>query len=165
MNYEEFLLADSYLMKKIDEIHDSFDAETAALENEENWNKWLTKHSLLLKQLPLPPSALIDDDYFSDFVDSYADRYPIEPFTIDILTDEESVLLLCTLDSYYCSDMFKGDADYRFSSRIYLDLCTRLGLPSWVPDEIFELPKEMTDFYLHYLENLKKEKSFGKITM
>jgi hypothetical protein len=158
MNYKEFLLANSYLMKKIDEIHDSFDAETAALENEENWNKWLTKHSVLLKQLPLPPSALIDDDYFSDFVDSYADMYPIEPFTIDILTDEESVLLLCTLDSYYHSDMFKDDADYRFDSRVYHDLCVRFNL-TMVFGEDFNLPPKMMDFYLSYLENLEKEKS------
>jgi hypothetical protein len=158
MNYEEFLLADSYLMKKIDEIHDSFDAEVVALESEKNWNKWLTKHGLLLKQLPLPPSALIDDDYFFDFVTYYGDMYPIEPFTINILTDEESILLLCTLDSFYLSDLFKGDADYRFDSRVYHDLCVRFNL-TMVFGEDFNLPQKMTDFYLSYLENLEKEKS------
>jgi hypothetical protein len=143
-------------MQKIDEIHDSFDAKAASAEHDKNWNTWFAKHNLLLKQLPLPPSALLDDDYFGDFVDSNGDMYPIEPFTTDLLTDEESILLLCTLDSYYRSDMFKDDGDDRFSSRIYLDLCARLGLPTWSGGEEFYLPQYMIDFYLSYLENLKK---------
>ncbi|MDR1141674.1 MAG: hypothetical protein LBL62_08275 [Planctomycetaceae bacterium] len=145
----------SRLEQKINEMHDSFDAEAEDKKQCENWNKWITKHNLLLKQLPLPPSAIIDDDHFDDFAEAYGDKYPIEPFTIDLLTNEEAVLLLCTLDSYYRSDIFMGDNDYRFDSRVYYDLCVRFNL-TMVFGEDFNLPPKMTDFYLSYLENLEK---------
>jgi hypothetical protein len=97
---------------------------------EEKWVEWLDTKGVGLFQLPLPPSALKDCHYFCDFVYDYADRFPIEPFSLDTLTDLQALQLLCILESYFFEYAFRlegWDGDDRSCSRLYFDLRSRFN--------------------------------------
>jgi hypothetical protein len=102
-----------------------------AIKIEEDWKLWFELKGKGMLQLPLPPSALINSSYFFDFVYDYADRYPIEPFSIDSLTDGQALQLLCILESYFFDFAFQGEGwlgDDRSDAVLYRDVRKKFDL-------------------------------------
>ena len=116
--------------------------------NEEEWFDWLKTKGAGLLQLPLPPSALKDNHFFCDFVYNYADRCSIEPFSIEILTDQQALQLLCILESYFFDYAFRRmeewGGDDRNDARLYVDLHSHFNLldNQW-PHDFVPVPKEL----------------------
>jgi hypothetical protein len=117
------------------------------------WYEWLITDGSLLKYLPLPLGAMIDEFHFDDFAWNYAKQYPIEPFKVDLLSDVESVILLCTLDSYfrYICNSFLCE---RCDSLLWRDLRKILGL-MYEPYEDITAPIFMRELYRSYLNKYK----------
>ncbi|MDR2172292.1 MAG: hypothetical protein LBP59_19280 [Planctomycetaceae bacterium] len=133
---------------------------TYDIKNRDKWNslnEWLDVRGYLLKYLPLPPMAFIDDLHFADFVWNYADIYPIEFFTIDVLSDVESVILLCTLDSYFMEYNYVNGCDERRNSYLWCDLRQHFRL-TLIDDEDMIIPQYLLDVYILYLNKYKSEK-------
>jgi hypothetical protein len=114
-----------------------------------SWEEWLELKKKILIRLPLPSSILLDEAHFADFANNYADIYPIESFSINSLSDEEAIVLLYLLDSYFMECAFNG-SDERLLSEVYCALRKRFDL-TLNPNEDFDLPPKMIEIYSAFI--------------
>jgi hypothetical protein len=116
-----------------------YDHKAQIAQSEIEWKKWLEDEGHIFREIPFPPTALIDRFHFDSYIGDGIDFFEYEPFSLDDLTDKEALQVLLAVENRVCEKLM---------SWIIIDLRKRFGLPcefendgvTWSP-----IPKSLID--------------------